>query len=71
MDTERGYTEVRDPCFGCSSAMDPGQPGSPPHHWGSDDAYSECVEWDLLWVEYNDVVITEMIVVSMQATIEP
>ena len=47
-DTRRGSREVRDPCYGHNNATDSRKLGNPPHHRGSDDAFSECVEWDLL-----------------------
>ena len=64
-DTHRGFGEVRDPCYGRSGAVDLGKPGTPSHHRGSNDAYGECFEWDLLWVGPDDVVVIETIVVAM------
>ena len=71
MDIDQGSREVRDLCCGHNYAVDPRHPGTPPHHWRVDDASGECVEWDLLWVGSNDVVIVETIIVSMQVASEP
>ena len=67
----RGPREVRDLCCGRSNAADLGKPGAPSHHWGADDAYGECAEWDLLWVGPNDVVVVETTVVTLQVASEP
>lgn len=70
-DTHQGSREVRYPCFGRSDVVNPGQPGTPPHHWREDDACGESVEWDVLWVGPDDVVIVEMTIVAMEAASGP
>ena len=69
-DTDRGPRETGDPGSGHNSAVDPGQPGIPSHHWGVDDDRRECVEWDLLWVGPNDVGVVKTIVVTLQVASE-
>ena len=71
LDTDHGYREVRDPCYGRSAAADPGKLGSPSHHWRADDACGEIIEWDLLWVDPYDVGVVEMKAIALQAASEP
>ena len=71
VDTNRVSRDVRDLCCGHNGTANLGHPGAPSHHWREDDSCGESVEWDLLWVGPDDVVIIETIVVAMQVAIEP
>ena len=65
MDTHQGSREVRDPCCGRNGAVDLGQPCTPSHNVGANDACGECFEWELLWVSPDDAVVVENKFVAM------